>query len=73
MNMKTRFFRILALALVLALLPAAALAAGDRLVARRGLDGFDGQVDSLCAVGDVIWRRGDEAVYAWDAATGDMM
>ncbi len=72
MNMKTRFFRILALALVLALLPAAALAAGDRLVARRGLDGFDGQVDCLCAVEDVIWMYGDEAVYACDAASGDL-
>ena len=50
---------LLALVLALALLaPMSALAASDALVARRGLDGFEGDVDSICAVGDVIRTTG---------------
>lgn len=64
---------LLALVLALALLaPMSALAASDALVARSGLDGFEGDVDSICAVGDVIWMYGYRGVYAYDAISGEM-
>ncbi len=66
-----RLIALLALAVAL-LIPAAALAAEDALVAREGLDGFGDYVNSICAVGDTIWMYGGEGVYEYDAATGEM-
>ncbi|MBQ8953857.1 MAG: hypothetical protein IJ048_07045, partial [Clostridia bacterium] len=73
MKAKMKLTRLLALALLMALaLPAWALAAQDALVARKGLDGFEASVDSICAVYDVVWMCGWQGVYAYDAAAGDM-
>ena len=74
MSKRKHFFRMTALtALMLALVTSVpALAAGDALIAREGLDGFTGSVDSICAVGDTIWMYGYQGVYEYDANTGEM-
>ncbi len=73
MTGQKRFYRIGALlALALALLASVpALASEDALVARKGLDGFEDDVNAICAVGDAIWMYGYQGVYEFDAQTGE--